>query len=119
MKECKTFWAKIYIGLKPGYDDCKFDVQVQNKDNVVEECQSYCDDIGLGLTYKENKFIYTNGREYGLEIGLIAYPRFPKSDDEIRILALDLTKKLMKICKQNRVSVMFPDKTIMLEKEDL
>tara|TARA_R110000824_G_scaffold266054_7_gene455005 strand:- start:77 stop:439 length:363 start_codon:yes stop_codon:yes gene_type:complete len=118
MKQCDTYWAKIYLGLNPGYEKVTDGLINSRKNRVIDYCKSYCDDIGLCVTIDDTEFIYTKGHEKGLVIGLINYPRFPKSRTQIDIYAVNLATALKELCQQNRVSIMYPDKTIMLENDE-
>jgi hypothetical protein len=114
MKTLPTFQATIFCGFKPGYSALvKFDEDYFNEAKII--CQAYCDKIGFCVTIKPTFFIYTDGSEPGVEVGIINYPRFPKEFEEIKRLALDLAKQLKKHFLQKRVSVVFTDETIMLE----
>lgn len=105
-----TFRSIIYVGMRPGYKSATtFSLQ-----NAQDICQAFCDEVGLGLTLKENEFIYKNGCESGVEIGLINYPRFPKTNTEITILSLELASILKEEFNQYRVSVVCTDKTYMI-----
>jgi len=59
-------------------------------ENVVEACQKYCNTRGLCVTITETLHVYTGGQEKGYIIGLINYPRFPKSTSELEEIAHDL-----------------------------
>lgn len=82
-------------------------------------CQAYCDEIGLCVTVTPTVYVYTNGREHGVAIGLIAYPRFPVSKDSLNQTAIILARKLLIGLKQRGVSVVFPDETIWLQGSDV
>jgi hypothetical protein len=58
------------------------------------------------------------GWEDGYIVGLINYPRFPKDQEDIRKYAFTLAKLLKDKLEQKRVSIVFPDKTVMLEDGD-
>ncbi len=47
-------------------------------------------------------------------VGLINYPGSPEEPMEVKSMALGLAEKLRVTCGQNRVSVVFPDETVML-----
>ena len=117
MKIEKTYTANIYVGLMPGYDKPDIDF-VQRRKIVKDICQSYCDKHGLGLTITDTEFVYTDGGEKGVVIGLINYPRFPKNEREIMDLARGIVHLIMTLTEQKRISVVYPDLTIMYEKED-
>lgn len=61
---------------------------------VKNVCREYCLK-GLCVTVNPTLFIYTGGEEFGVEIGLINYPRF--KDEEINILSK--AKELAKLCR--------------------
>jgi hypothetical protein len=109
-----TFRSIIYVGLRPGYHSASM-FSIQDAEDI---CQTFCNEVGLGLTLKENEFIYKNGYETGVEIGLINYPRFPKTNDEITMLSLELASILKEKFNQHRVSVVCTDKTYMIGELD-
>lgn len=117
-----TYWATIFLGFKnteTGITD-PLSLELARK-----FCSNYVNDIGLGVTLTPTEYIYTNGGdpragytgEPGVMIGLINYPRFPSEPSEIRELALELARNLKAEFEQNRVTVMFPDETVMLGDE--
>jgi hypothetical protein len=75
------------------------------------------DTVGLCVTVTDTLFVYVHGSEPGLIVGLINYPRFPDTPEGIEGKALALAESLMRVCRQIRVSVVFPDKTVMLEND--
>ena len=114
MKVVKTFEAKIYVGHRPSYhDEYMFDEYM-----VRKVCQEYCDDVGLCVTVTPTKFYYKDGGEYGSVVGLINYPRYPSTEEEIVEHAKILGYKLLSRMKQHRVSIVTTNETIMLERGD-
>jgi len=104
-----TFTATIYVGLK------ERDTEILHSIDLVRNtCQKYCDEVGLCVTVTLTEYIYTDGQEAGAIIGLINYPRFPATPMKVRGDALYLAQTLMEACNQYRVTVVFPDQTIML-----
>jgi len=63
------------------------------------------------------RYIYVDGSEPGIIVGLINYPRFPSTPEQIREKALAIGEMLRTAMGQNRVTVQFPDETVMLEAE--
>jgi hypothetical protein len=110
MKTVNTFMATIWVGLKEHYTD-----EIHSIDEVKEICQKYCDEIGLCVSVTPTTFIYTDGNEDGASIGLINYPRFPATKEEIIDKALKLAEELRYQFNQFKVSVVCPDKTYMVE----
>jgi hypothetical protein len=113
MKTVVTYWAKIFCGLREGYDGPEHHVG-----EVERICQRFVDQVGLCVTVTPTTFVYKNGREQGAIVGLINYPRFPSTMEELRHKAFALALLLKRELKQLRVSVMFPHDTVMLEDGD-
>lgn len=113
MKNLPTFTANIYLGLRHGYTGVYSTVE-----DVRQWLQNFCNDVKLGVTLTPTEFIYVDGSEPGVIIGLIKYPRLPKPVGFIKNEALAIAGGLMKLCHQERVSVVFSDETVMLEAND-
>lgn len=113
MKSNPTFTANIYVGLRHGYTD-----QQSSVDEVRQWLQNYCNEVKLGVTLTPTEFIYVDGGEPGVIVGLIQYPRFPKPIDSIKNNAFTIAKGLMELCHQERVSIVYPNETVMLEADD-
>lgn len=111
MKKNDTFTASIYVGLQHGYAG-----ELSSIDEVRQWLQTYCNQVKLGLTLTQTEFIYVDGGEPGVIIGLINYPRFSVPIEEIKQRAIVIAQGLMELCHQERVSIVFSDDTIMLEK---
>lgn len=114
MKTCRPYSVKIYCGLKESYDGEQYPINY-----AYELCQEFCDKVGLCVTVTGTKYIYKDGNEDGIVVGLIQYPRFPKPNVEIDNLAIKLGSILMEKFKQNRITIETPNIMIMLEQEDL
>lgn len=100
----KTFWAKIYVS--------------GSTERIKECCREYCLNIGLCVTVTETLFIYTGGEEYGIEIGLINYPRFPDTSEGILSKAIELAAKCRDEAYQWSYLVITPDITIWDSKRE-
>lgn len=81
-KKESGFYAKIYLAG---------DIEV-----IKQICRKYCYENGFCVTINPTLFIYTGGEEFGVEIGCINYPRFPKSEDEV----LKCAKELAELCRE-------------------
>jgi ferredoxin len=114
VKIAKTYYAKIYVGMREQYSD-----DIHKINEAYELCQDYCNKIGLCVTVTPTKFIYKNGNEDGFIVGLINYPKFTMTAKKLEHISFDLANKLMINFKQLRVSVEFPKKTYMLENKNL
>jgi len=75
---------------------------------AVTVCQRFCDEVGLCVTVKDALYVYTGGREPGVTVGLINYPRFPKTGFEITMLAIRLAYLLREELSQESFAVETP-----------
>lgn len=96
-KHSSTYWVKIYLS------------------GPIDQYKQVCREFviqGLCVTINETLFIYTGGEEYGVEIGLINYPRFPVSEENLLSTATLLADKLRNIGYQHSYLIMTPETTI-------
>lgn len=73
------------------------------------EC--YPPNEGLCVTVEPATFIYTGGEEAGFVVGLVNYPRFPKTPAEIHARAVAIAEKLIPQLCQWSALVVAPDVT--------
>ena len=124
MVTVETYWAKIFVGFK-NVDVDKIPVLPDPMNTTRRICSEYVNSVGLCVTLAPTEYVYStdsDANEYsgepGVEIGLINYPRFPSEPQKIREQALELARILKATLEQHRVTVMFPDETIMLGEFD-
>ena len=110
MQTIETFEAKIYVGLKIRYTQEIINISVPKR--II---QDFCNAIGFCVTVTQTEYIYKDGQEPGIIVGLINYPRFPLDNDSLKRRAIYIAQLLMHGCRQLKVSVVFKDETIMLE----
>jgi hypothetical protein len=110
MKTVPTFIANIALGAKEGYDG-----KSHTKEEILDKCQKFCNEVSLAVTIAETLFVYKNGNESGFIIGLINYPRFPSTPEEITSRAIELAYILKDHFNQYRVSIICSDNTYMIE----
>ncbi len=111
-----TFTASIPVGFRVGRSGQPA-TRVHSIDEAMEVCQAYCDEVGLCVTVTPTTFIYTKGREPGVLVGLINYPRFPSTPEKIREHATALAERLRAGLEQWKVCIVCPDETVMLGNE--
>jgi hypothetical protein len=75
-------------------------------------CRAYCDEIGLCVTVTPTHYIYTDGQEQGVIVGLINYPRFPSDPQDIINKASALADRLREGLRQESYSIQTPERTI-------
>jgi hypothetical protein len=98
----KTFTADIYIA--------------GDINTIRTVCRKWCR-RGACVTITPTQFAYTGGFEDGAIIGLINYPRFPSTPEQVIEKATDLTKILIEECCQLSASIVTSDKTIFIYDE--
>ena len=75
---------------------------------------TYPPHCGLCVTVTPTTFIYTGGSEDGVAGGLVQYPRFPKSAEEIWWRAVEIARGLLVELCQTSALVVGPQKTMWL-----
>ena len=79
---------------------------------ALKVVQEYCDDVGYCVTIHHTYYVYKEGKEEGVMVGLINYPRFPADPSAIVQKAIDIAEKLRVALKQESFSIQTPDDTI-------
>jgi ferredoxin len=77
-------------------------------------CRGFCDRVGLCVTVTPTRYVYRDGEEAGVIVGLINYPRFPAEPRQIANTAKELALELMTELNQQSVSIQMPDETLWL-----
>lgn len=80
---------------------------------AVEACREFCME-GLCVTVTDADYVYTGGMETGVKIGLINYPRFPGTEDEIYAVAYRLAVFLIERLFQQSCTIVSPSKSVWL-----
>lgn len=109
-----TYRATIHVGLK-----IRDTGEIHPTEKAFNICQAFVTENPDCVSFTETNYIYKNNFEPGVIIEFIQYPRFPRSEDEIKGRALQLAGILMVELQQFVVTVICPDKTYMLENETL
>jgi len=112
IKSVDTAEIKIFIGLKDLNTGRTFPYDV-----AEQEILDYVSKEKMCVTLTKTRFIYVDGKENGIIVGLINYPRFPKSKKALESQALNLALHFKNRFKQKRLSIMHPDRTRMLYEE--
>lgn len=116
VKEVPTFEARIYIGSRVGYGGQEF-----TKEDVVALVQTLQAADGDRLTtvrVSPTEFVAGQYREPGWEVTSISYPLYPHREAEVRAWTRSLAEHLLARFGQNRVSIVYPDRTVMLEADN-
>lgn len=81
-----------------------------NYDKAEEICREFCEQ-GMCVSICPMNYIYTGGEESGVCVTLINYARFPKTQEEIDILAENLAERLRVGLHQQSFTIEDPDQT--------
>jgi hypothetical protein len=117
-----TFTATIYAGFRVGRS-ANPTPRIHNLDDAKLVVQNFTDalkDKGYPtgcVSVMPTEFLYGLGNEPGVLVGFINYPRFPEAGEHgaiIRRHAIQLANSLLVGLEQMRVTVVFPDQTVML-----
>ena len=105
VKQEKTFEIKIYIG--------------GSYEKALDICQEFCSREGLCVTVTPTEYVYKYGRASGVIIGLMNYPRFPTTLEELERIACLLAEfYLVSALNQGSFSVVTPERTIWWSKRE-
>ncbi len=109
-KTVETITAKIYLGLREGYTS-----NIHSIDELKTFLQEYINRVGLCVTVTPTTFLYKDGKEEGVIIGLINYPRFPTTKEKLKNTTAEIAQLCKNKYKQNRVSIEYQEETVMIE----
>jgi len=116
-RTCPAYRVDIFVGSKRGYKDSTDDDLAKYYEMIQRTCQEFCDDVGLCVHIEKVDYVYTQGSEPGVKVVLINYPRFPKATSTIDQLARTLASELLIQSHQERVTVITPTESYLLENE--
>ncbi len=115
MKKKKSYNVQIWCGLK----ECYNNERTHTVNDVRKLCDEFVNETKDCVTITPTEFRYVDGNENGVVVGYIQYPRFPRSKREILKRALMLAEILMIELNQYRVTITTPNKSYMLENNEV
>lgn len=74
--------------------------------------KEYCDEVGFCVTLSPTSYVYRNGIEQGIIVGLINYPRFPSDPTTLVDKAREIAEKLRVGLDQESYSIQTPHDTV-------
>lgn len=74
-------------------------------------CQRFAASVGMCVTVTPTCFVYTGGRETGVEVVFRSYPRFPAAPQDCWPLAVELAEQLVVEMGQATAMVVGPTET--------
>jgi hypothetical protein len=79
-KSVESWWANVFVG--------------GNYNAAEMACREMCFPKGLCVTIEKTKYIFGGGTEDGVRVGLIQYPPFPESIEDLIHKAISVGKKI-------------------------
>lgn len=73
--------------------------------------RGYCYSIGCCFRIYPATYIYTGGEEEGFTVGIVNYPRFPSTPEELWGRARAISRILAKACNQRSALIVGPETT--------
>lgn len=114
---CKTFTAKLTIGLFRGYSKNRIPVSEFKTALLKAQVRIKAQyKIELSAKAKPCEILFLGQTEPSMELQFIQYPKFPQEETTLKKAIIALTELIMTELEQNRVVIVFTDETIMLEK---
>ena len=98
IKRTKSFPVTIYIA--------------GSYNKALKIIQKYCDEVGFCVTVNHTYYIYKDGKEEGVEVGLINYPRFPSDPTTLVGKAKEIAELLRNGLDQESYSIQTQHDTI-------
>jgi hypothetical protein len=116
---CKTFRAKVTIGLFRGYSDETISVP-EFKKALLKAQQNIKERYNIELSVKLSpcEILFLGQEEPSVELQFIQYPKFPHEESLLKKAIVKFTELIMIELEQNRVVIVFTDETIMLEQSN-
>lgn len=112
----KTFEAKATLGLKVGYSEEL--ISLNQVKETIKKVASSLDGYTFSGTLTPSEIIVAGKKEYKESCVLIEtsiYPRFPQEKDDFKKEFIKFIGKLAEELKQERVSIIFTDESLMIE----
>lgn len=80
-------------------------------EKAVEICKIYCDEVGFCVSVTQTEYIYTDGSESGVMVGIINYPRFPTDSISLMCHAREIGNLLLDHLEQQSYTIETPETT--------
>ena len=115
----KTYKAEATFGLKRGYKEELISLE-EFKMELAAAQQKVFRELELKISAKVSlcSIVFSGQDEPSIEISFIQYPKFQYDELILKNGILRLVQILMQALDQNRVVVVLPDETIMLEEDE-
>lgn len=90
----------------------RFDIFIAGDYDLAKRiCREWALEVGACVTVERVDYVYTGGEEAGVRVGLINYPRFPTTYEELYDKTRVIADKLMVGLFQLSYSIVGPEQT--------
>ena len=115
----ESFHASAVFGLQKGYSSDMLTME-EFREAVGQAQLKLKKETGILLSTKLTpcEIIFLGQEEPSVTMEFINYPKFPQKEKELRKGILLMAETMMERLQQNRVVVIFPNQTVMLEQTD-
>lgn len=117
VKKNRTYEARIYIGSRARYVGPLFTFS-ELRDAIGKYQHEKGLDVCGPVRITPTTYVWDDYMEDGWEIAVIDYPRHSKCHIVLYDFMYNLAVYLLERFKQNRISIVFPDETVMLESDE-
>lgn len=115
----KTFIGSASIGLVRGYSKISISISEFKAALLKAQKQIYEQyEIGLSVKLTHSEILFLGQEEPSIDVQIIQYPKFPQTEETLKIVFIALIQMMMLELEQNRVVIVFTDETIMLEQSE-
>jgi hypothetical protein len=115
----KTFTGSASIGLVRGYSQISISISEFKAALLKAQKQIYEQyEIGLSVKLTHSEILFLGQEEPSIDVQIIQYPKFPQTEEKLKIVFIALIEMMMLELEQNRVVIVFTDETIMLEQSE-
>lgn len=111
MKRLKAYNVQIWCGLKEHHDG-----KVHTIVEVHALVDRFVNEYKGCVSITPTEFRYVDGYEPGVILGMLQYPKFKRTENEITGRAIILAKWVSDEFNQLKVTITTPNESIMFEK---
>lgn len=117
--KCKTFTAQLTIGLKKGYSEELIAAEFLKQTIVaVQEQTKKQFNVVLSAKLTPCEIVCLGQDEPSVTLDFIQYPKFLVEEEQLKQALLFFSEQMMLTLEQNRVVLVFPTETLMLEQSE-
>lgn len=118
-KVIETYWCYFLIGSNRGYDTTTLITEEELLKHITNFQNKYWKESCSVNVAPNNTIVFQDYKEMCYKVEAINYPRFPKTERDIYEFMLTLMEYLLVNLDQQRITLVTPHKSVMLENTQL